>query len=1029
VAETFLALLAIVAFFWLIFLLITPFLALRHSRRLEEIQKQIREINASLADTSNEHRYTELRDEVHALRAELQVIRQRQTQTLPADTPVSEQFNKVEPVPDQAPPPQVSSIPRGAVQTSLRPLLSENLPRANAVPPPLPPLREDSAPSKPRTEPPPRAYAARPISAQAPAAKQHTLADLEETVGTSWLSRIGMAMVVIGVALFLGYTYQRFGPAGKIAIATAVSAVCIVAGLLLERRERYTLFGHVLIAGGWALAYFTAYAMRHISATQIIQSDVAGFAALLIVAVCMIGHSLKYRSEVLTAFAYALAYLALAISPISGSTLIASFLLAVSIVVLIAILRWYGIESLAIAGVYFSHLLWLIPIIRPMGAIKVPFPEYSFSSVLLSFYWLLFAVSHFLRRPEDTAKNRFLQIALILNTSSYVAVSSYQLVNPDRAFAFFLILGVVHFGMSGLASFWKNRNSFLTASTLGAILMIIAIPYKYSGNHLLLYWLILIEAFLVLGYRLKELQFRRLAWFGSLPLILYAIAHEVIPRFSTAGRIDTRGGTTMLIIGLAFLFNSLVLAARYTQQSRTDRGRESITLFLYSGWGLTLIAAWFLLGNYWLVIGWLALASVFALAGHLMKERSLLLQGQWTAMFGFLLFLIVNLNDSGMTFFGMSRRILIGSLATMLLYIYNELSRRDLLSDSNAHTERWINSGMAAMVLVLLVWYGFAPASVALGWGLVALVLIETGRATGRREFCQQGPLVAVMTFLRILFANLNIITADALPMRLITVLPLTGLFYFLYSGARKDQTAAKPDTTILQLPMLYSLFGLISLLAVLRFEMPSIWVAAAWAAISVALALSTRKWGLTEFSSQSLIVTLLTLARCGVENLRLVTLGPGFNARLWGAAAVITVFLAGFVWIRVRHFRQKSDTPSGLLNLLIDRPDHVYFFSAAGLAAALIGLEVSRGYWTAAWAIEGFVVFLIAVIAADRWYRLLGLVVLLFCTARIAFVDVWKLGTFQRIVAFLALGMILVAVSFLYTRYKDAWKRLLLGE
>lgn len=1025
--ESFLALIAIVAFCWLVFLLITPFLALRHSRRLNEIQEQIHEINASLAEnTVNERRYAELQKEVLALRAELKALQQHPPQTPPVVAVAD--LSKTEPVASgQTQPMGVPPAPQAARAAPPPPPQVEP-PRVIPVPPPLPHARTTAPASDPPLKPdapsPPRAESTAATSAQA--AKPHTLADLEETVGTSWLSRIGMGMVVIGVALFLGYTYQRFGPAGKIAIATAVSALCIVAGLLLERRERYALFGHVLIAGGWSLAYFTAYAMRHISATQIIQSDAAGFAVLLIVAVCMIGHSLKYRSEVLTAFAYLLAYLALAISPISGSTLIASFLLAASIVVLAAILRWYGIECLAIAGVYFSHLLWLVPIIRSIGMIKGPFPEYTFSTVLSSLYWLLFAISHFLRRPTRTPQNHFLQSALILNTTGYVVLTSLQ--SPyNRAFSFLLVLGIVHLAMSGLASFWNRRSSFLNASTLGAILMVIAIPYRYSGNHLLLYWLILIQAFLILGYRLKELQFRRLAWFGSIPLILYAIAHDVIPRFSAEGRIDTHGGATMLIIGLAFVFNSLVLAARYAQQIKTERESESVTLFLYAGWGLTLIAAWFLLGNHWLAIGWLGLALTYSLAGHFLEERNLLLQGQWTAMFAFLLFLMVNLHDTGTTFFGMSRRILTGSIAALFLYVYNELSRRDLLSDSSARTERWINSGMAATVLVLLVWYGLAPASVALGWGLAALILIEAGRSLNRLDFRQQGHLIAVMTFLRILFANLNTLpSADVLSGRLVTVLPIAALFYFLYADTRGNREKSDPSER--GLPMMYSLFGLISILAVLRFELPAVWVATVWAAISVALALSGRKWQLVEFQSQAVLVGLIALARCGLENLRIEP-EPGFNTRLWGTTAVIAVFLAGFAWIRGAHAKREPLGMHGSWKQLFDSPDDVYFISAAALTAALIALEVSHGYWTAAWAIEGFVIFLIAVIVTDRWYRLLGLCVLLFCTARIALVDVWKLGTLQRIVAFLALGVILVFVSFLYTRYKDAWKRLLLGE
>src|SRR5687768_7768945 len=62
-----------------------------------------------------------------------------------------------------------------------------------------------------------------------------TLFDLEEKVGANWLLKLGMAMVVIGVALFLGYTFQRLGPPGKILIGLVVSAACLIGGTVMER--------------------------------------------------------------------------------------------------------------------------------------------------------------------------------------------------------------------------------------------------------------------------------------------------------------------------------------------------------------------------------------------------------------------------------------------------------------------------------------------------------------------------------------------------------------------------------------------------------------------------------------------------------------------------------------------------------------------------------------------------------------------------------------------------------------------------
>src|SRR5687767_4061023 len=70
-------------------------------------------------------------------------------------------------------------------------------PRAPA-PPPLPALVEALATSRPQTE--------------LPAPRD----DWETIVGANWLNRVGALVLVIGIALFLGYSLTHLGPAGKV---------------------------------------------------------------------------------------------------------------------------------------------------------------------------------------------------------------------------------------------------------------------------------------------------------------------------------------------------------------------------------------------------------------------------------------------------------------------------------------------------------------------------------------------------------------------------------------------------------------------------------------------------------------------------------------------------------------------------------------------------------------------------------------------------------------------------------------------
>ena len=73
------------------------------------------------------------------------------------------------------------------------------------------------------------------------------------------LNKIGVIVLVIGLALFLGYSFRYFGPPGRAAIGLAASVGLLVTGVLLERLARYGMYGRGLIGGGWAALYFTLF--------------------------------------------------------------------------------------------------------------------------------------------------------------------------------------------------------------------------------------------------------------------------------------------------------------------------------------------------------------------------------------------------------------------------------------------------------------------------------------------------------------------------------------------------------------------------------------------------------------------------------------------------------------------------------------------------------------------------------------------------------------------------------------------------
>ncbi|MCI0353489.1 MAG: DUF2339 domain-containing protein [Acidobacteria bacterium] len=111
----------------------------------------------------------------------------------------------------------------------------------------------------------------------------------------------------------------------------------------------------------------------------------------------------------------------------------------------------------------------------------------------------------------------------------------------------------------------------------------------------------------------------------------------------------------------------------------------------------------------------------------------------------------------------------------------------------------------------------------------------------------------------------------------------------------------------------------------------------------------------------------------------------------------------------------------SGWLAPLTQRPDQHLFFLPVVLATLLFAREMQSGMITVSWGVEGVVVFLIALAAGERSYRLTGLGLLLLCVGKIVLLDVWEMGMRDRTITFVVLGLALLVVSFLYNRFRDA--------
>jgi hypothetical protein len=86
--------------------------------------------------------------------------------------------------------------------------------------------------------------------------------------------------------------------------------------------------------------------------------------------------------------------------------------------------------------------------------------------------------------------------------------------------------------------------------------------------------------------------------------------------------------------------------------------------------------------------------------------------------------------------------------------------------------------------------------------------------------------------------------------------------------------------------------------------------------------------------------------------------------------------------------------------------------------------LEQASGFYlTASWSLLALAFFTAGMVLRERMYRWLGLGVLACTLGRVVIFDVWKLETVYRILSFMALGIVLLVLGFVYTKYQEKIK------
>ena len=854
---------------------------------------------------------------------------------------------------------------------------SESKPIPPPAPPIIPPPTAPPKPATPATPPPqptaiPPAAAARvstpptfsPLRTPAPRPtmkdRMKAISALEDALGTNWFAKLGGIMVVIGVTTIGLIKLQSFGAAGKAIVSYLVASLLLAGGIFLEKRERYQLLGRVGIGCGWALLFGSTYGIHNFPAMRVLDSLVLDCVFMLVVALAMAAHTLRYKSQFVTGLSFLLGYTTIALSfsevpPVSSTGtnestvygLLAGVFLAIGLVTIVLKMGWFELEVFGILSSYLNHLYWLYKILGPNGAHGRAFPEYHTSLAMLFFYWLTFRISYILRGVKTDFEEHVSTVSALLNTLLLLGVMKFQSVQPDLAYIALLAIGALEFMFAQLPITRRRRRAFIILSLLGAALMIVSVPSHFSGNPVAYLWLVGAEVFLFAGIIFEEVVFLRVGLFTGLLVGIDLIAFNFRPLVELRAKSEnlaSESGILFAACGIALYLNALYVGSRWKDSFRALLDQRLLDIHSYFGAFATAAAAWALFANDWTALAFAAIMLALVFLGRGLELRHL--QIQYALLGALTLYRAVafNLHLESSADAHITTRLITLPILGGIFYLTAKLAA--LRDDQEQRAFRGFFAFAGTALFAALIWFEVPDLWRPLLFIAFAVALSENASAL-------RYPLLAIHAHGIALLAVFTAFTADPstihvwhkIPLHAIGALPVVAGCYWIakrlgVENARHVEIARVAYTWIAAGIMVW----------ILEEALGDPWIAVGWIAFAVALALATRWIRYRQLAWQANVVALAAFLRTYTFNLNLY--GPlwrGVSMRLFTVGLVIAgaYILAKIAADDLEEFEyvvRNSYTWAAALFvglLIFDEAPHDWmavFFLAAGIILALVG-------------------------------------------------------------------------------------------
>jgi uncharacterized membrane protein len=799
--------------------------------------------------------------------------------------------------------------------------------------------------------------------------------DLESRIGGSWFNRIGVFAIFLGVAFFLKYAVDNewIGPTGRVLIGAAIGIAFVLGGERL--RKRYASYAYGLTGGGIAVLYatiwfasFQRYGLLGPRVAFVYMAAVTALASLL---------AARYNALPIAVLGLIGGFLTpvLLSTGVDNETGLFSYiaLLDAGVLALAYSKHWRSLNYLSFIATILMFAAWME---RWYG------PEKLWTTIFfLTLFFMIFALLAVLYNVVNRRPTGWLDLAMVFSNALLYFGTSYRLLNEHERYTQmlggFAVLVAAFYLLLGYVTYRRDREDKLLVFTflgLGFLFSVLAVPIQFEQHWITMGWAIEGAVMTWIGLRAND----RTSRYGALVVFFIAISHWVLSDVQEFGYVAPGHFVPLLnrrALSCAVLVASLAASALFYK--RYGERLEEKSSFA----GLLILAA-----------NSLAIGLLTIDANDYFEQRKALASGRDSMMsLGNTKALTVTalwtLYGAGTLFIGVSRRL--KPLRFLGLVLLAGATVKVLVVDLSYYDASWHT------VMLNQTFFAFALIVAALAF---AAWLYARSLETDDEE--------------REIVLPLVIGVANAL-----AIVALSAEVWGHFSRVKAELTGgeiARIENTK-------------------QFFLSALWTI--YAAVTLFIGI---KRGRRALRIGALLLLLLTTVKVLMVDLSYYNAGWHtilLNQTFAAFALLVYVFASSAMFYSRSEFVD-HDERSSLVPVLVASANVLALIALSAEALGYYAVKIRAGDATAGalidlrlaqqlslslvWAVYGGAMLAAGMSRRSKLLRMMALALLGLTILKVFLFDLSSLEKLYRIISFIVLGAILLAVSFLYQRYRQ---------